>query len=192
MPATGNYCMEISGMHCVSWGNCTRPTNNGASRGWRVWEGRVGEVPAGTLVWQPVEKAEMQWLFQCLYFLPVGKTKPFYFIFMRLQRCWSWKDTGFRSLPGWFLLRPLGHVRQQSRVTLPHLTAAKGQWKSWELSGGCKYHRCHAERRLVVQNESQRVRQILMLDIIGWVQKWKIIRQENNLPLIQRHTSRPI
>lgn len=154
MPATGNYCMEISRMHRVLWGKCTWPTNNGASRGWSVWEGRVGEVPAGTLVWQPGEKAEMQQLFQCLCFSPVGKTKPFYFIFMRLQRCWSWKNTGFRGLPGWFLLHPLGHVWQQSRITLPHLTAAKGKWKSRELSGGYKYHRSHAERRLLGQNES--------------------------------------
>lgn len=55
----------------------------------------------------------------------------------------------FVTFPGAYMVKACGVPH-----TLPHLTVEKGKLKSQELSGGYKYHRSHAESRLVGQNKS--------------------------------------
>lgn len=109
-------------------------------------------------VCQAGKEADMQRLFRCLRFLPVGKTKPFYFIFMGLPRCLTGKTWVSEAFLADFCYLPWGtrgkSLWDSSCLTLPHLTSPHCGGGEIKEPGGYKYDRSHAENRSAGQNES--------------------------------------
>lgn len=129
--------------------------------------------------------------------LTCGEDKTFLFHFHGSPEMLNWENLGFKGLPGWFLLPPLGDMRQKSvgflmpYLTSPHLAAEEGKLKS-QVGINMTEAMQRTDQRDKMKANALQPSQILKLDIVGWVQKWKLIRQGDNLPLIQRHTSRPV
>lgn len=125
-----------------------------------------------------------------------GEGKTFLFHFHGAPEMLNWENLGFRGLPGWFFCYlPWGtcgkSLWDSSCLTSPHLAAEEGKLKS-RVGMNMTDAMQRTDQQDKMKANALQASQILKLDIVGWVQKWKLIRQGDNLPLIQRHTSRPV